>query len=277
MDAKRENILILCKTYPSPSARYSETSCVAGMKEDGQLLRLYPIPFRMITNEQQFQKWQWITATIRRPREDHRPESRRVDIETLQLGDLITTANSWRARRPWIQKLSVFDDFSTLDAKRLEYNGPTLGILRPRHPIRLEITPAQSPDWTAEEKEKLLHLQQQGDLFSETDSDLRLLRKLPFNFHYRYCCDTPQGKVEYKHKIVDWEIGALYWNVLRKHGSQGWEEPFRAKIEKDLPSKELLFLMGTVHRFPDQWLIVSLLYPPRLSDEEVSQGQLFPL
>jgi hypothetical protein len=48
MDARRENILILCKTYPSPSAKYSETSCVAGMTEDGQLLRLYPIPFRMI-------------------------------------------------------------------------------------------------------------------------------------------------------------------------------------------------------------------------------------
>jgi hypothetical protein len=30
-----------------------------------------------------------------------------------------------------------------------------------------------------------------------------------------------------------------------------------------LPSRDLMFLMGTIHRFPDKWLIVSLLYPPR--------------
>lgn len=276
MDARRENILILCKTYPSPSAKYSETSCVAGMTEDGHLLRLYPIPFRMITSDQQFRKWQWVTATIRHPREDHRPESHRVDIETLQLGEAVPSSREWRQRRPWIQKLSVFEDFAALENKRKENNGPTLGVLRPSRPIKLEITRAKSSDWTADEKEKLLRLQRQGDLFNETDSDLRLLKKLPYDFHYRYVCKTSQGEIGYRHKIVDWEIGALYWNVVQKHGTSGWEQPFRAKIESDLPSKDLLFLMGTVHRFPDQWLIVSLLYPPKLSDEEESQGQLFP-
>jgi hypothetical protein len=31
-----------CKTYPSPSAQYVETSCVAAMNEAGRLVRLYP-------------------------------------------------------------------------------------------------------------------------------------------------------------------------------------------------------------------------------------------
>jgi hypothetical protein len=31
----------------------------------------------------------------------------------------------------------------------------------------------------------------------------------------------------------------------------------------ELMSKDLSFLMGTIHRFPDQWLIVSLIYPPK--------------
>src|SRR6266581_185382 len=34
------DILILCKTYPSPSGKHVETSCVAGMKPDGSLSRL---------------------------------------------------------------------------------------------------------------------------------------------------------------------------------------------------------------------------------------------
>ena len=52
--------LILCKTYPSPSSKYAETSCVAGMTEDGKFIRLYPVPFRLVADEQQFKKWKRI-------------------------------------------------------------------------------------------------------------------------------------------------------------------------------------------------------------------------
>lgn len=36
-----------------------------------------------------------------------------------------------------------------------------------------------------------------------------------------------------------------------------------------------MFLMGTIHRFPKQWLIVSVLYPPRLPDVLARQQSLF--
>ncbi|WP_245961234.1 hypothetical protein [Neopusillimonas maritima] len=42
---RMERILILAKTYPSPSAQYVETSCVAGISQDGSMRRLYPVPF----------------------------------------------------------------------------------------------------------------------------------------------------------------------------------------------------------------------------------------
>lgn len=37
-----------------------------------------------------------------------------------------------------------------------------------------------------------------------------------------------------------------------------------------------MFLMGTIHRFPGQWLIVGLIYPPRLPppNDDPRQGQL---
>lgn len=118
-------------------------------------------------------------------------------------------------------------------------------------------------------------MQQQGNLFQEADRDFRLLRKLPFDFHYRYECASSGESKTYRHKIVDWEVGALYWNVHRKHGD-AWETPFRAKIESYLPGQDLLFLMGTIHRFPDQWLIVSLLYPPKRPLDAPTQESLFP-
>ena len=72
---RRENILILAKTYPSPSAQYIETSCVAGIKSHGEMRRIYPVPLRMIDDGQQFCKWQWTNVLIEKADKVHCPES----------------------------------------------------------------------------------------------------------------------------------------------------------------------------------------------------------
>ena len=99
---------------------------------------------------------------------------------------------------------------------------------------------------------------------------------MPFDFHYRYACNIGDVTHEYRHKIVDWEAGALYWTCRSKYRDR-WEAAFRAKLEQDLPAADLMFLMGTIHRFPDQWLIVSLIYPPKQPSEPPRQGSLFDL
>jgi hypothetical protein len=72
---RKEKILILAKTYPSPSAQYVETSCVAGVNSNGEMRRLFPVPFRMIEHGQQFSKWQWIDVRVEKASKDHRRES----------------------------------------------------------------------------------------------------------------------------------------------------------------------------------------------------------
>ncbi len=269
-----QRLLILCKTYPSPSAKYVETSCVAGMDENGRLIRLFPVPFRMIRNDQQFKKYQWITARIQKTGDDHRPESHRIFTDELAIGETLATDNRWEARRQLLDRLSVFDDFDALEAAR-QHSGISLGLLRPKRVDALKITPVANPDWADDERVKLLQAQNQGSLFEEAERrELALLKKMPFDFHYAYTCVTTTGEECYQHKIVDWEAGALYWNVRRGHGT-GWEAPFRDKIERDLPQQDLMFLMGTIHRFPNQWLIVSLIYPPRMRPEPKRQGLLF--
>lgn len=271
-----ERILILAKTYPSPSARYVETSCVAGVNERGQLRRLYPVPFRLIEDAKQFKKWQWIAARIRKSNDDHRPESHRIFVDTIEPdAEALSTKNHWEARRQWTDRLSTFTNFKAIDEQRLSTN-ESLALLRPKRISSLEITPARNPDWTADEKDKLLKEQMQGNLFQQADAeqDIRQLKKIPFDFYYRYICDTPDGEVEERHKLVDWEVGALYWNCLKSHG-KGWEEPFRAKLEGELLEKDLMFLMGNIHRFQDQWLIVSLIYPPKQRPVPNPQVSLF--
>jgi hypothetical protein len=268
-------VLILCKTYPSPSAKYAETSCVAGMTEDGQLIRLYPVPFRLVSDDQQFKKWQWITARFAKARDDHRPESHRVFVDTIECDaePLPAGKQGWPHRAELLSKLPVFSDFAEIERSR-QAGGATLALLRPTRIVGLDIKKADNPVWTEEEKTKLLGLQQQTELFDEVEEgkQIRLLEKLPFDFHYR--CDVDGQTFSYRHKLVDWEIGALYRTVRRQHGD-AWEAPFRAKLEQDLPSKDLQFLLGTIHRFPGQWLLISVIYPPKRPAENPHQAGLF--
>lgn len=277
MAVKTERILILCKTYPSPSAKHAETSCVAGINEDGRLIRIYPVPFRLIGDDQQFKKWQWIEAKIEKSKKDHRFESYKIFIDTIScIGNPVPPTDGWKLRYKYIYKSERYSDFSLLEQDR-PIKGNTLGFLNPSRLIGLDIKPADTPDWTDEEKSKLLALQSQSNLFDEQERrSILTLRKLPFDFYYRYECETPNGIFSYRHKIVDWEAGALYWNVRARY-KDNWEKPFRHKLETEFSRKDLLFLMGTIHRFPDQWLIISLIYPPKQPHPENSQGSLFDL
>lgn len=275
MASRSERILILAKTYPSPSAQYVETSCVAGITRDGSMRRLYPVPFRMIEEGKQFKKWQWIDVRVEKATKDHRPESHKVYVDTINCSDVIDTRKEWAFRWEWLDKIPAFDSIDAIESKRQE-DGLSIALLRPKKLIALEITKARNQDWTDEEKEKLMREQMQGNLFSEAEAkrQVKELRKVPFDFHYRYVCDTPEGEKEHKHKIVDWEAGALFWNCRRSHGV-AWEAPFRAKLEEQFAGKDLMFLMGNQHRFQDQWLIISLIYPPRRKPIEEMQGSLF--
>lgn len=263
MSSFQEDILILCKTYPSPSGRHVETSCVAGMTKTGSLIRLFPVPFRLIDGSQQFRKWQWINLRIDKAPRDHRPESHKIFVDTIKFhGNPLPTSNDWEARRAALSQIPIYQSFADLENARTT-RGVTLGILKPARISKMDITRCSKPDWTEEERAKLLQSQQQGGLFDKTDAQtLTTLRKLPYDFHYNYECKH-NGTVETsRHKIADWEAGALYWNCFQSHGD-GWETPFRQKLEEQIPKSDLMFLMGTIHRFPDQWLIVSLIYPPK--------------
>lgn len=275
MKSKVQRVLILCKTYPSPSAKYSETSCVAGMDEHGNLIRLYPVPFRLVSDDRQFKKWQWINVRLEKANADHRPESHKLYVDTIECDEnTLSTKNYWKDRRIHLDKIPKFENFDALEEAR-QKNGTSLALLKPKQVISLEIKAVNEPEWTEEEKQKLLVLQQQGNLFDDTDEkSIRLLRKLPYDFHYVYECDLGTKIARYKHKIVDWEVGALFWNVFAKY-KKDWEAPFRKKIEQDLIQADLMFLMGTIHRFPNQWLIVSLIYPPMQQPEQVAQQSLF--
>lgn len=162
------------------------------------------MPFRLVDDEKQFKKWQWIKARVEKARNDHRPESHKVFVDTIECeGGPLPTKNEWESRRQELAKLHIFKDFGELDASR-GAQGTTLGLLRPSRVIGLDITPADDPDWTPEEKKKLEQDLRQEGLFEAADEKkIATLRKLPFDFHYRYECVVDGETLKYRHKISD--------------------------------------------------------------------------
>lgn len=243
------------------------------MTEDGRFIRLFPVPFRLVGDEQQFKKWQWIKARVRRAQDDARPESYRISVDTIEIvGDPLPTFNHWISRRDAIKGIPVFNSFDALQASQ-QANGTTLGLVRPSRLLGLNIKAVASSDWTKDELAKLLQEQQQENLFDSLDEQrtLKTLKKLPYDFHYHYECQTTDGVKQFSHKLVDWEVGGLYWKVQHR---ADWQEAMRQKFVTQFSELDVMFLMGTIHRFPKQWLIVSVLYPPKLPETLVRQQQL---
>ncbi len=261
-----EELLILTKTYPSPSAKHRETTCVAAINRAGNMRRLFPVPFRFLEGTQRFHKWEWIRADLVHPNDDRRPESRKIILESIsRIGERVGTQNKWHERRKWIGP-HIIDGFAALEERR-QNSGETLGFIQPARILGLEITEVKDPDWTEEDKAKLL---QDGLFDSDAVRTRPPLKKLPHDFYYNYECKTANGIETLRHKITDWEAGALYWKCQNKYGKQ-WEDAFRSKLEMEFAQKDLLFLMGTIHRFPDKWLIVGLVYPQKGGKEKAEQ------
>ncbi len=251
-----EILLIATKTYPAPSKKYRETTCIAAINSEGEMRRLFPIPFRLLDGAQQFSRWEWIKARITKSSNDNRPESYKVDVDSIVRLRKVDTKHNWAERLQWIEP-HLLQDFNQLEMQR-QSSGKTLGFISPKS-FSLEIQKADSVDWTEEEKIKLL----QDGLFDAPDVKARIpLRKVPYDFYYKYTFENLPNV--YRHKITDWEACALYMNCQRDYGND-WEKFFRQKLETGFSQKnKITFLMGTMHRFPDQWLIVGLLYPPKV-------------
>lgn len=266
-----EKLLILANTYPTPSEKYRETNCVAALNESGDMRRLFPIPYRLLDGKEQFRKWEWISAPIVKANNDHRPESHRIDVDHIdRTYGQMPAGKGWPNRLTWILP-HIVADFDSLETRRQE-SGQTLGVLGPVRLLGLDIEAETNPNWTAKEIAKL----SRDGLFDTDEVRNRApLRKLPHRFYYRY---EVVGKA-HRHYITDWEAGALYWKCIRSYGTD-WEEKFRQKYEGEFAGKDLMLLLGTMHRFPGQWLIISVIYAPlgsllKAKDGQPSQASLF--
>lgn len=269
-------IFVTVKAYPNPSARYQETVCVAGLTEDGKWVRLYPIPYRFLDYDQRFPTYSWIQARVRKASQDVRPESFKVDADSIEVLNTVDTSNRWLERRRLVQPLLAPSLESLWQSNRQSHT--SLGFIRPRKVSKLIISRAES-QWSEKELLKL----QQRSLFDPRSEDgtyqaWRILEKVPYHVKYHFFCEDERCK-GHNCRVISWEV----MQSLRKWRDQygdTWESKFRDRFETEFlgPGKDLQFFMGTVHhnRYPNTWSIIGLFYPPAApTGLDVVQTSLF--
>lgn len=249
----KKRVLITVRTYPVPATKGVEVSCTAGVTDDGKWIRLFPLPYRLLDDENKFKKYQWINVSVTKAKGDSRPESFNPQVDQIEIGKTLSTERDWWARWDVLRPL-VGPTLCALQDERDAHGHPTLGLIKPQIE-RLIIEPCSS-EWTPKQLDSL---RQTSLLHKAPETELE---KIPFDFSYEFRC----GKVFCNgHKMIctDWETGQSYRQWRRKYGDQ-WEGAFRERYETEMIEKyDTHFYVGNLHQRPNAWIVVGLFYPPK--------------
>lgn len=265
-------VLISVKTYPTLSAKYDELVCTAGFREDGTWIRIYPVPFRKKSYNEQYKKYDWIELDLVKNESDFRPESYRPfshDREIKIVGH-IDTARNWDARKQ-LALGKIYYNLTELIAEAKDKSICTsLAVFKPKEILDFTIEQVDRK-W---DKDKLAKLNQLNLFETNAEGKFEVVQKLPYKFKFIF--KDNQG-TESKMMIEDWEIGQLFWNCLARH--EGNETKAVADVRKKYfddfsKTKDLHFFLGTTQRHHyvslNPFIIIGTFHP-----KKETQAKLF--
>ncbi|TVQ76602.1 MAG: hypothetical protein EA358_08945 [Flavobacteriales bacterium] len=266
----RKKVLITVVTYPLPSRSYDELVCTAGILENGQWIRIYPVPLSFLMGQKSSGKldsfkYTWLELELNKRTDDFRPESyspANYDFNDLKIIDRIDTKGNWYLRKQFCLQ-DVYTNFEELISHSKDPDNKSLATFKPSKIERLEIE-EDTPEW----KDEWIELRKQGDLFSQGSNPEELIPKLPYKFYYRFTDSTGKSR---RLMIEDWEIGQLYWKCLKGAGGNKDValEKIREQYEKSfINKKDIYFFLGTTlqwhrRRAHNPFVIIGIFYPKK--------------
>lgn len=268
---ERKRIYITVKTYPTISEKYAELVCTAGILEDGSWIRIYPMPFRLLKDEQQYPKYTWIDAEVEKNTSDFRIESYRPNLSSIVTMPKPSKPDWDDRRRIILQNGTVYTNLETIISKAKSQK-MSLVTFKPTKILDF-IVEADSRNWDPQKLASLQMQSQQLDLFKTTEeieAEFRVVQKIPYKFSYQFEDDS--GKKS-KLMIEDWEIGMLYLNCLsRANGNEEVAiEKVKQKYLEEFSKRDIYFFLGTTLKnhyvSKNPFIIIGVFYPPMLPQD----------
>lgn len=260
MGWEKKKVLVTVKAYPEQSSKYGASVCTSGVTEDGEWIRLYPIPFEIFRGKQSFKKYDWIEVECRDNSKHEkllRKESHKIRPSTLKVVDSALTKRptDWKSRNEIVLPLLE----KSVERLRESYDEDktSLGLIKPKELSKFYMSDELNEEETifAQTREKY-----QMTLLGEKRTDLEVLSHV---FRYQFTC---HGESCNNHDISceDWELFQSYrsWKRIYHTKEELWEKIKQRYFDEMKTKKDLYFYMGTYSLQPS-WLIIGLYYPPK--------------
>lgn len=226
---------------PHRSSSYYETVCCAGIGSDGKWRRQYPVPFRVLDDNQKFGRWQWISYEYTVPKNDTRWESQKVIPESLQIIGEVKSRERARFLNPLVRE-------SLEDARA---RGESLTLVRPKN-FRLTANKKSAAELT-DERHKHAVLANQISMFGQ---QVKPLEPCPYLFKAHW---KDQGGKSHTHVCDDWETSTAFFVRRKSCDEEGAISSLKATFEEEYMSRGMAMAFSTHSRRADQWLLVGLI------------------
>lgn len=261
----RKKILIVAKTYPTCSQKYKELVCTAGVDEDGNWYRIYPIPTKSLKEYEGLKKYTWIDAEITKDSSDNRPESHKINISSVKLLDFIDTKYNWQYRKDILFKSKIYKDLTEIIRLANDDNSLSLSLFKPSKFLNIYFEPKEIKEF--DEKEKKEFTNANLNLFEDESCSVEFNAMPQIPYSIKMVFEDIHGK-ESKMNILDWEISQLYLNLKNNgDGNKEVKQKIKDKLLGFMNDRDLYLYLGTMKMMhgwtSNPFTIIGLFYPPK--------------
>ena len=254
MTWEKKRITIITKAYPEASRRHGTVACTAGITEEGEWIRLYPIDMRHFVGDNKISKYDIIEVMCKKDNDKlGRKESYKVRADSIRILDrkLTRPKADWPARNDIILSTMSESIQSLKDA--YEADKTSLGLIKPTELLDFirtdELQIYENNGWSFTmnlDGEKIPHV-----------------TKIPHIFKYRFKCRCC-GDGEHNMQCEDWELFESYRSWGPRYGTPEilWEKIKEKYFDWMLEKRDLYFVMGMYSQYPT-WFIIGIYYPPK--------------
>jgi len=250
---EKKQVLITVKAYPNPSKEYGETVCCAGIDlKTGQWIRLYPIPYRYLDSDKKFKKYGVVEVSCKTNTNDKRPESYKVDCDSIKLIEwLDTKKGGWERRKSVVMPTQSKSMCSVYEGEMKSLK--SLALIKPSN-INFSWKKATVKSENNREK----YYAQLSLFYKRKEA----IKAIPYNFYYEFICDGEINCPGHKLLIIDWEIGQAYlsWEyeqpILLEKIKEKWLNLMCSK------KRDTYFYVGNMQRFKQTFMVLGTFYPP---------------
>ena len=244
----------LTKAYPEYSKKHGSVACTAGITDNGEWIRLYPIDIRHFIGQYKISKYDLIEVECK-PDSDKlgRKESHKIRPDSIRIVDKSLTKPKidWQKRNNII--LPMIDNSIEVLQDKYETDKTSLGIIKPFKLLDFQKTENlevyENTSWS-------FAINLDGEVIPK-------VTKIPHVFKYHFKCN---GCKELTHNMQceDWELFESYrsWGGRYKNTNILWEKLKGKYFYWMIKNRELYFVMGMYSQYPT-WFIIGLYYPPK--------------